>query len=479
MPTLTGYEPNNLVGKGPGNVPMPTSSSRTFQTPQQIVPADTLGTDLSDLIDASMSSLLDEIFDEPIAPTPAQQQQQQQQQQQMRPAKAVASSSDSGTIMDEPKDVGHHGSSTSFSAPISNECPTKVVAKSSNTPQCPAKAVAGSSEIGQPKDDGHHGLAKRHIRFSDEIAEPKDDGHHGSAAKHDKISNENDMCPAKAEATRNVQSTSQSSSSPAKAVAPSGYSSTSNDAIVAADLLLNLELENANLRKALEAKDLELYETKVHAENYAHQALQDSRSKAEQALAFQKVIFESAHEEYSTVVRDICETEVAQSTANLEAIANSVIGGQQQELQTASIIVANLQQHLSHAQQVAAQESQDELLVEAKAKAQVDAQKVASAQQLSSLRVSLETDAEASHSKILNAREEKIRSEAEELHTASMQQEQQTIDKFQSQLQQATLDIQKLDSDLVTSISNYSDSEGHLAQVQTELRKTQESLVFL
>ena len=58
-----------------------------------------------------------------------------------------------------------------------------------------------------------------------------------------------------------------------------------------------------------------------------------------------------------------------------------------------------------------------------------------------------------------------------------MQQEQQIVNKLQPQLQQAALDIQKLESDLVTSTSNYSDSEGNLAQVQTELRKTQESLV--
>ena len=93
-----------------------------------------------------------------------------------------------------------------------------------------------------------------------------------------------------------LQSISQSSSSGTKVLAPKGSSSSSNDAIVAADMDTDLAQENARLRKALEAKDIELYETKIHAENYAHKALQDSRSKAEQALAFQKGTFETAHE---------------------------------------------------------------------------------------------------------------------------------------------------------------------------------------
>ena len=274
-------------------------------------------------------------------------------------------------------------------------------------------------------------------------------------------------------ATQDVGLTSGAIVSGTKVLAPKGTTS-SNDAIVAANQQTDLELENANLRKALEAINLELHETKIHAESYAHKALQDSRSKAEQALAFQKGTFEKAHEEYSITVRDICESEVAQSTANLEAIANSVIGGQQQELQTASIIVANLQQHLSHAQQMAAQESQDKLLIEAKAKAAVDAQKVSSSQQLSALRVSLEQDAQASHSKILKGREDEIKSEAEARHTAGMQQQQEIVNNLQSQLQQAALKHQELEVELVSSNQNCIDSEGNLVRLTAELRKTQD-----
>ena len=139
------------------------------------------------------------------------------------------------------------------------------------------------------------------------------------------------------------KSTSKSSSSGTKVLAPKGSSSSSIDAIVAADVVTDLAEENARLRKALEAKDIELFETKIHAENYASQALQDSRSRAEQALAYQKGTFEQAHEEYSLTLKDMHEAQVAQSTANLEAIANTVIGQQQNELHTASIMVAKLQ----------------------------------------------------------------------------------------------------------------------------------------
>ena len=68
MPTFTGYEPNhpigNLIGKGPGNAPSTTSAPS-----QQLVQEDSLGRDLSNLLDAELSSLLediDDVFDRPI-----------------------------------------------------------------------------------------------------------------------------------------------------------------------------------------------------------------------------------------------------------------------------------------------------------------------------------------------------------------------------------------------------------------------------
>ena len=146
------------------------------------------------------------------------------------------------------------------------------------------------------------------------------------------------------------------------------------------------------------------------------------------------------------------------------------------KLETSSIIVSNLQQHLSHAQQMAAQETQSKMLVEAEAKATVVAQKASSAQQLSNLRVSLEKDARASHSNILNAREKQIKAEAETLHSASMKEEQHSFDRLRAQLHTAMLDIKKLRSDLDINISKCTDSEANLAQVLTELRTTQESL---
>jgi len=362
-----------------------------------------------------MSSLLEDLFEEPLVPLA------DDLILQSGPRGLAATL---GPILDEPavsatagapKDDGHHGASL--------------------------KKQARISDSGEPKDDGHHGKPAKQARFSEQLVSfdepddfpstsqsstcksgskelaitsdsgtPKDDGHHGSSPLED------------------FQSTSQSSSGDPEVNSclsgPKGlaHNVASTDAIVTAGHVVNLETEIALLRSALDAKDLELSKTKVHAENYASKALRDSRDKAEKALAFQKSSFDTAHAEYSRFARDICDSEVAQSTAELEAIANSVIGQQQHELETASIIVSNLQQHLSHAQQMAAQETQSKLLVEAEAKANVVAQKASSAQQLSNLRSSLENDARASHSKIVNAREKQIKAEAEELHSASMKQ---------------------------------------------------------
>ena len=235
-----------------------------------------------------------------------------------------------------------------------------------------SKKQARISDSGKPKDDGHHGKPAKQARFSDQIISIEPD----NLPSGTKV-----LAPISDTAIDDFQSTSQSSVADPEANScssgPKGFALNvaSTDAIVTADHVVNLETEIALLRSALDAKDLELSETKVHAESYASKALRDSRDKAEKALAFQKSSFDTAHAEYSLFARDICDSEVAQSTAELEAIANSVIGQQQQELETASIIVSNLQQHLSHAQQMAAQETQRNMLVEAEAKANVVAQR--------------------------------------------------------------------------------------------------------
>ena len=463
MPTFIGYEPNNLVGKGPGNAPIALGPSPTTQTTgsassssaarQQVVPADTLEDDFVRLFEEEMSSLFDDplapisnILDEPLVPLSDNFIVESGPKGLAVPL-GTRRKSPSGTTIDAPKDDGHHGASSLKQAKI--------------------------SDSSKPKDDGHHGKPAKQARFSQQIVSIEPD---------DLSSMPKGIAPISDTATDDFQSTSQSSclSMPkgiAQALSPDSSIAASTEAIVSADRMANLEAEIALLRRALEAKDVELYETKVHAQDYASKALRDSRGKAEQALAFQKCSFEEAHAEYSLHLRDICDREVAQSTEELEALANSVIGQQQQELHSASVLVSNLQQHLDYAQSQVAKEAKGSLLIETKAKAQADAQKASSDKQLSTLRVALENDARASHSKIMNAREKEIKSEAEALHTASMQQEQQMINSLQSQLQQSALDNQKLEGDLVTSTSNYSISEGNLAQVQTELRKTQESLV--
>ena len=114
MSVFTGYEPNNSVGNGSGN-----SSQRPAQT--QIVPAE----DLSDLFDAEMSSLLEDLFEEPLVPIP--------------------------DIVDEPL------------VPLSDDV-----------------ILLGS---------GPKGLATSPNRTTEAIDSPKDDGHHGSLSKHEGATN--------------------------------------------------------------------------------------------------------------------------------------------------------------------------------------------------------------------------------------------------------------------------------------------------
>ena len=135
MPTFTGYEPNNLVGKGPGHTTQTTGSASSSSAAQQLVPADTLGDDFDRLFDESMS----ELFDDPLVPLA------DSYVLQSGPKGLAASL---GPSLDEPaisatagapKDVEHHGASIKKQARISAD--------------------------GKPKDDGHHGKPAKQARF--------------------------------------------------------------------------------------------------------------------------------------------------------------------------------------------------------------------------------------------------------------------------------------------------------------------------
>ena len=73
MHTFTGYEPNDFVGKGPGNAPIAlgpaqtTGSASSSSAAQQIVAVPTAD-DISNLFDAEMSSLLEDMFEDPLVP---------------------------------------------------------------------------------------------------------------------------------------------------------------------------------------------------------------------------------------------------------------------------------------------------------------------------------------------------------------------------------------------------------------------------
>ena len=67
MPTFTGYEPKNFLGKGPSQAPPPAPTAETAA--QQLVGADSVGHDLSNLMEAELSSLFEDLYNEPLEPT--------------------------------------------------------------------------------------------------------------------------------------------------------------------------------------------------------------------------------------------------------------------------------------------------------------------------------------------------------------------------------------------------------------------------
>ena len=72
MHTFTGYEPNKFVGKGPEQRPttlgpaQTTGSVSSSSAAQQIVVP--TADDISNLFDAEMSSLLEDLFEDPLMP---------------------------------------------------------------------------------------------------------------------------------------------------------------------------------------------------------------------------------------------------------------------------------------------------------------------------------------------------------------------------------------------------------------------------
>lgn len=235
------------------------------------------------------------------------------------------------------------------------------------------------------------------------------------------------------------------------------------------DTVSDLAEENARLHELIEQRDAEILRTRIHAENYATQAVRDTRGRAEQALAYQKGIFEHAHEEYATTVKDMASSYHASATAQLEAAANSIIGQQQGQLENASMVVASLQQHLDQAQEEIELEAKDKQMVEAKAKAEVLAQKKSSERELTSLRAVLEKDANEKHVSILADRVNAIKAEAEERHKATMVHHNKTLSDLRAQLQQVSEEKQTLEIDLATVSS-------HMEQTQVSLTKAESLL---
>ena len=260
MHTFTGYEPNKFVGKDQNNAPTALGPARTTQStgsassssaPQQLVQADTLDDDFDRLFDESMSELFDgplvpptdivvqsglgglaaPIGQDPLIPLADLRVDSVHPERDSEYRTPIGISS--GIAVGAPKDDGHHGASSSLK-----------------------KQARTISQEELPKDDGHHGKPMKQARFSTQLViseesdKPKDDGHHGSSPS-DNLPIVSDIHVVSVHPGRDSEE------------------STSVNAIVVADRVVNLENQIALLQSKLDAKDLELSRTKVHAENYA------------------------------------------------------------------------------------------------------------------------------------------------------------------------------------------------------------------
>jgi hypothetical protein len=137
--------------------------------------------------------------------------------------------------------------------------------------------------------------------------------------------------------------------------------------LAAATAQQRLEMERDSMQQQIFALTQELHETRIQAMDYAKRAVQDSRHKAEQALNYQHATYERAHEEYATIAKDICQSEVAH-----------------------------------YAQNVANQEAHDKQLLEAESRTALLNQQIAASQQQASLRTTLIDEAQESHERIMH-----------------------------------------------------------------------------
>ena len=104
------------------------------------------------------------------------------------------------------------------------------------------------------------------------------------------------------------------------------------------------------------------------------------RDLAVQALEQQRSTFEGKAKEYETYARDICQTEVAQSNASIEAAALSHINAQQAELNNAQNVVTTLRGSLGEVEQIAQNEYSQNQRIRDLAVAELASQKATSEQ---------------------------------------------------------------------------------------------------
>ena len=135
--------------------------------------------------------------------------------------------------------------------------------------------------------------------------------------------------------------------------------------------VLDSERKQAELEHAL-------WESQLHAEQYLQYAESTrlrTRATAEAALNYQKTTFESAAQQYESMAQDICQAEVSQTRAQLEAEALTILNAQNVELGAARQAVGHLRQHLTDAQNAAFVEAEQQRSLQQRVSAELQTHK--------------------------------------------------------------------------------------------------------
>jgi len=215
-----------------------------------------------------------------------------------------------------------------------------------------------------------------------------------------------------------------------------------------------LRQELASLRDTLTETQAAAVQGRAAAIDFAEAVKLDTQEKAKEALEFQNRNFETKASEYQEAARDICQTEVAQAKAVLEADAFSALGQKDQE-------IAGLASTLQFAENIANEEAQQKELLFKQARETLDRQEAEASRVQEEKTKALENQAQENHLKILKEREASLRSEAATLVSNTA---------LQAELKVNTLEQQNflLDQQTVEYLNTLEIAQCKLTQVEEQ-----------